>query len=968
MSLFSGDRRADGLKRGTGYGSTAKEEAERKRLADRKNGFAPKEPEPYGAEGVDTGQMSDAHGIENAGRRLPDGWEVQPGADLTDHTQKRPSWAKKNFYVLDDVTNPVGEGDTEQAAIEDAFKKASPHHQGRFKNAVENGYTKRAWVRDEGTPQGKPGSGRISCPCGKAPVNVYADGKDVDCPCGRKYDSRGNILAGPELSNDAGGTGGAVSSSATGFQSGEKTTTAHREDYPEIPKERQNSGAARGAVRYSGRGLRNAGPLRNDADPNQQPWSKEMEGVQNAKPGVCECDHSYEDHGPEDNGFLPCRKCKCSSYHKTIANADPANFCDACDSNPCKCGLKNGYKIKALCEECAKKAGSSAKPTGKMAGAGIDKCDSCGKGGQLTMMQLENSLDNAMPLSGSTCPDCERGKLRLVVSKSSDGRERYKCDVCAATFSEKIDERKNSGHLDAPDWELTDETARLGWLEAAGLDVSMASLRWPELSEDAKVALQKAWDYSASQNNGNAAAAAAKGLRADSGELVEPLLNATDDEPRWQKEGKAWALALGKADSNNLKYDSKYELLPLAQQSDYIKQKFGERKNTTDPQKKSQLRGESLLLTAKVQKLDKRIRELEVAEKDAIRMRDAETARELRAEISSLNAEWREGTDKLRTMETELRNIDDGGEMQAITEGGDSLENALSAPWKCDVCGADLATDEDVKSHKFDTGHSSYKGKSKENATRADLKKWKAAYDALLDKMKPLTAKMHSLKEQHGLPGTSRGQEPKGPAEYVEIMKQLEELERQEQKMLAERPVELDNAAPHLNSYTFADNVGAEEKVEAKNEDEAWSLLSARMNDTPKAEMCSMGVHLKNVDAPAVPSAPEAEKPAPKPESKPAPKPDASVTVDSDKGSTKQGESMENSKEVGLKRGSNKYGTAKPKVTIRQNAKQQEFKVSLNNDQLAPVFLDESILFENVREFLISSEGYDSRIKVAKAA
>lgn len=52
---------------------------------------------------------------------------------------------------------------------------------------------KRAWVRDQATPPGAPALGQISCPCGQAPPSMYGDGKDVNCACGRIYDSTGNI-------------------------------------------------------------------------------------------------------------------------------------------------------------------------------------------------------------------------------------------------------------------------------------------------------------------------------------------------------------------------------------------------------------------------------------------------------------------------------------------------------------------------------------------------------------------------------------------------------------------------------------------------------------------------------------------------------------------------------------------------------------------------------------------------------
>lgn len=55
-------------------------------------------------------------------------------------------------------------------------------------------YLKRAWVRDQSVPAGQPAKGRISCPCGQAPESAIGDGKDVQCPCGTLYDSRGWVI------------------------------------------------------------------------------------------------------------------------------------------------------------------------------------------------------------------------------------------------------------------------------------------------------------------------------------------------------------------------------------------------------------------------------------------------------------------------------------------------------------------------------------------------------------------------------------------------------------------------------------------------------------------------------------------------------------------------------------------------------------------------------------------------------
>ncbi len=54
--------------------------------------------------------------------------------------------------------------------------------------------TKRAWIRDQNAPVGFPAKGKISCPCKGTPESYFADGKNVNCLCGRIYDSKGYIL------------------------------------------------------------------------------------------------------------------------------------------------------------------------------------------------------------------------------------------------------------------------------------------------------------------------------------------------------------------------------------------------------------------------------------------------------------------------------------------------------------------------------------------------------------------------------------------------------------------------------------------------------------------------------------------------------------------------------------------------------------------------------------------------------
>lgn len=49
-------------------------------------------------------------------------------------------------------------------------------------------FVKRAWIRNQDAPIGKPAPGRINCPCGNAPESMFDPSNgDVFCTCGRRY-------------------------------------------------------------------------------------------------------------------------------------------------------------------------------------------------------------------------------------------------------------------------------------------------------------------------------------------------------------------------------------------------------------------------------------------------------------------------------------------------------------------------------------------------------------------------------------------------------------------------------------------------------------------------------------------------------------------------------------------------------------------------------------------------------------
>jgi len=66
------------------------------------------------------------------------------------------------------------------------------------------GIVKRAWIRTPGQPIGRPGTGRISCPCGSAPeTKFHPDTGNIACPCGTVYTWDGHIVQAAPASQEA---------------------------------------------------------------------------------------------------------------------------------------------------------------------------------------------------------------------------------------------------------------------------------------------------------------------------------------------------------------------------------------------------------------------------------------------------------------------------------------------------------------------------------------------------------------------------------------------------------------------------------------------------------------------------------------------------------------------------------------------------------------------------------------------
>jgi hypothetical protein len=229
------------------------------------------------------------------------------------------------------------------------------------------------------------------------------------------------------------------------------------------------------------------------------------------------CNHPRSAHTPE----CPGCKMKCKAFVKKDSDGDR-------DDDGEK---RNGS---AECNECGRPMTADGK--GGWTGHAPGCSTGAGKGGK-----KENADDNEM----GACVKCRHN---LAYNHSPEGKCLFPDCGCTGGSLKNADTvgihcpkgRKNSSQIDSPDWELIDESARVGWLDASGQDIALASLKYADLSEDVKVALQSAWSGYSSQNNKYAEAAEAKaGAGANGGELVEPLLNAEDYA------GKAQILTVG---------------------------------------------------------------------------------------------------------------------------------------------------------------------------------------------------------------------------------------------------------------------------------------------------------------------------------------------------------------------------------------------------------------------------------------
>lgn len=79
--------------------------------------------ENEGSEGLG---LTSARRTADSHPRLPSQWEVWPATEFRDADGRRPRWANRNFYVLDSRTDVVGEGDSADAAVEDALDNMLP--------------------------------------------------------------------------------------------------------------------------------------------------------------------------------------------------------------------------------------------------------------------------------------------------------------------------------------------------------------------------------------------------------------------------------------------------------------------------------------------------------------------------------------------------------------------------------------------------------------------------------------------------------------------------------------------------------------------------------------------------------------------------------------------------------------------------------------------------------------------------
>lgn len=146
---------------------------------------------------------------------------------------------------------------------------------------------------------------------------------------------------------------------------------------------------------------------------------KGVEGFELVEPmlnsGPCQCGHEYGDHGPEEDGRLPCSRCKCMSFYRDpMKNASPLSetewWTDSSDYTPSK-----------KCKEC----------TG---GVGHHK-PSCSIGSKEAHKYV-NTKENT---KGDACPSC--GSKETFEFEGAHG-DNMACSICDRTWDPT---RKNAG-------------------------------------------------------------------------------------------------------------------------------------------------------------------------------------------------------------------------------------------------------------------------------------------------------------------------------------------------------------------------------------------------------------------------------------------------------------------------------------------------------------------------------------------
>lgn len=585
MSIFPSDRMKDGIVRGAeAFSKAAREEADKKRLAGRRNSV---DEVRYKGHDISVQKDGETFRVSVDGTRISDNWSTYEKAVMAANKRIDKGEFENGFAPKEE--EPFGAAD------------ADPSATGQESQGIENAKGTCDSCGKDAELRSLPMRGS-----GTAADSWHGGSGNPDL-CRKCFDQRKGPSESWEKRNE--------DSSGTGFQSAEKTTTAERADFVEklenagkwAPKKAEDGWypALDGEIDdrdwYASQAECEVECKRMNDNPEKQRYPGELRKNSSLDDMVREVKETLGKrdtipdavadklmdiiHSADEEGLRRCISegikfaaplARNELNRRGLKNSEKYTVKQTSENHWIISG--NGYAEGFTSEKEAQKAAEQLNRQGMIgpqenASSNSDLCYNC------------NHMRSAHT---PACPGCKM-KCQSFVKKDSDGDGDEKRNAGDKNFSfntytekhgkisvsasdaesawqkvaqklnisvgqakeylslenaekpmPKSQDRKNSGHLDAASWEAASTQERSAWLEAAGQDLAHAASKWSDLSMDAQVALQDAKEMPASGNNGYGAAAGARvadgagsfeSVNADMGDTIDLLENTGDKCP-----------------------------------------------------------------------------------------------------------------------------------------------------------------------------------------------------------------------------------------------------------------------------------------------------------------------------------------------------------------------------------------------------------------------------------------------------